>query len=497
MTKTLVLGLGDSGLAMARHLAARGQDLRIADTRADPPGRDEAAAEFPQADIRCGPFDANLLDDIERVAISPGLAPTQPPAAALVKQARASKLAVVGEIELFALELARLKAESGYAPAVLGITGTNGKTTTARLTGRLVERSGRDVAVAGNIGPPALDALRERMATCLPAVWVLELSSFQLATTSSLECDAAAVLNISQDHLDWHGSLDAYAAAKQRIFSKHTVQVLNRDDERIAAMAKKGVHSITFGGTAPRQGDSYGIVDDSGMPWLAWAEDLAAPSRRRKPSPEPAATELHLHRLMPLDALRLRGRHNALNALAAMALARAIGCPLAPMLHELREFEGEPHRVQPLGTIGGVEYFNDSKGTNVGATVAALEGLGSEGRKLVVILGGDGKGQDFRPLMPAVARHVRAVVLIGRDAPTLRSLIGEQVPAMRLEAADSLPAAVFAAAALAQPGDAVLLSPACASLDMFRNYVHRGEVFAAAVRELSIASAPMPLEGAA
>jgi UDP-N-acetylmuramoylalanine--D-glutamate ligase len=485
MRKALVLGLGDSGLAMARHLAARGHALRIADTRVDPPQRRAAADELPAAEICCGAFDPALLDGVDLIALSPGLAPTQAPVAPLVKSARARKLDIVGDIELFARELAQLKSERGYSPAIIGITGTNGKTTTTRLTGRFVERSGRTVAVAGNIGPPALDALRERLASALPEVWVLELSSFQLATTRSLAPDAATVLNISQDHLDWHGSLEAYVAAKQRIFGPRTVAVINRNDPLVAPMAKKAARIVTFGTDAPRTGDAYGIVTDNGVAWLAWAEGLAAPRRRRTqdaPTPEP---ELHIHRLMPLDALRIRGRHNAANAQAAIALARAVGCPLAPMLHELREFAGEPHRVQPIATVSGVEYYDDSKGTNVGATVAALEGLGAEGRRLIVILGGDGKGQDFAPLAAPVARHARAVVLIGRDALRLRSALQSELAGERIVTADSVPAAVAAAAALAQPGDAVLLSPACASLDMFRNYVHRAEVFAAAVRELA------------
>jgi UDP-N-acetylmuramoylalanine--D-glutamate ligase len=486
MGTALVLGLGDSGLAMARHLAARGHALRIADTRAEPPQHRAAAAELPGAEIRCGAFDAALLDDVELLALSPGLSPTQAPVAPLAQLARARKIDIVGDIELFARALVQLKNERGYDPAIVGITGTNGKTTTTRLAGRFIERSGRTVAVAGNIGPPALDALRERLAGALPDVWVLELSSFQLATTRSLAADAAVVLNITQDHLDWHGSLDAYVSAKQRIFGPRTVQVINRNDPLVAAMAKKTARVVTFGTDAPRSGDAYGIVTDDGVAWLASAEDLAAPVRRRKAAdPAPAEPELHVHRLMPLDALRIHGRHNAANALAAIALARAIGCPLAPMLHELREFAGEPHRVQLLATVAGVEFYDDSKGTNVGATVAALEGLGAEGRKLVVILGGDGKGQDFAPLAAAVARHARAAVLIGRDAALLRAVLEPGMSADRLLTADSLPAAVGIAASLAQPGDAVLLSPACASLDMFRNYVHRAEVFAAAVRELA------------
>jgi UDP-N-acetylmuramoylalanine--D-glutamate ligase len=473
---------------MARWLAARGFELRVADTRPAPPQRAALAADCPAAEFIGGEFTPALLDGVELVAISPGLAPTDASVAPLLKHAKSSKVDVVGEIELFARELSRLKAERGYAPKVLGITGTNGKTTTTRLAGLLLERSGMKVAVAGNISPAVLDVLRDALARdALPDVWVLELSSFQLVTARSLECDAAAVLNVTQDHLDWHGTMDAYAAAKARIFSPKSVQVLNRNDERVMAMARKSADIVTFGSDAPAAGNAYGLVLDNAMTWLAWTEDLTPPGRRRKASAEmPAAPpEIHLHRLMPTDALQIRGRHNAVNALAALALARAAGCPLGPLLHALRSYRGEPHRVETIATVRGVEYVDDSKGTNVGATVAALDGLGAEGRKQVVILGGDGKGQDFSPLVGPVVRHARAVVLIGRDAPAIRAVLEHGAPHVPLKFADTLPAAVEAASDAAREGDAVLLSPACASLDMFRNYVHRSEVFADAVRDLA------------
>lgn len=492
--QALILGLGDSGLAMARWLARQGWTLRVADTRAEPPQLAALRAGFPDAEFHGGgDFDEALLADVTLLALSPGLSPTHSAAAPLVAAARRRGIDVAGDIELFARALAQLKEERGYAPKLLGITGTNGKTTVTRLAGLMIGQAGRSVAVAGNISPSALDELAARLdAQALPDVWVLELSSFQLATTASLACNAAAVLNVTQDHLDWHGDLAAYVAAKQRIFAPHTVRVLNRDDTLVAAMAqppaaaKAGV--VTFGADAPRAPDSYGLVEEGGMTWLAWAEDLSPPQRRRKTAPDqpPAHVEIHLHRLMPADALRIRGRHNALNALAALALARAIGLPLAPMLHALPGYAGEPHRVEPVITLAGVEYVDDSKGTNVGATVAALDGLGGwgpAGRKLVVILGGDGKGQDFAPLAAPVARHARAVVLIGRDAPAIRAALSDA--GTPLLAADSLPQAVQLAAQAAQTGDAVLLSPACASLDMFRSYEHRAEVFVDAVRELA------------
>jgi len=484
MSRVLILGLGSSGLAMSRWLQRGGWTLRVADTRSAPPQLEALKRECPEAEFRAGAFCEDLLHDVELVAVSPGLSPAQPPAATLLKHARRRKIEVLGEVELFARELARLRTEQNYAPRVIGVTGTNGKTTTTRLAALLVEHCGLNVAVAGNIGPAALDELAVRLdAGSLPEVWVLELSSFQMEATSSLQCDAATVLNVSQDHLDWHGSMDAYVRAKERIFAPHTVRILNRDDPIVAAMTGRKSTVVTFGAGAPMRPDDFGLVQDGDMTWLAWAEGTSLPARRRKSASGEEPVEIFVHRLMPVDALRLRGRHNALNALAALALVKAIGLSLAPMLHALREYAGEPHRVQSVASIAGVEYFDDSKGTNVGATVAALDGLGAEGRKLVVILGGDGKGQDFTALAAPLARHARAVVLIGRDAATIQAALAPLGPRIESITADSLPHAVRRAAEEARPGDAVLLSPACASFDMFRDYRHRAEVFAEAVRE--------------
>lgn len=483
----LVLGLGASGLACARHLAHTGWRLRVADTRAAPPELVTLAAEIPGLEFHAGEFSPALLDGVSLVAISPGLSPSHSPAAPLVAAAREAGIAVVGEIELFARELQRLAAFRDYRPAVIGITGTNGKTTTTALTGRMVAECGRSVVVAGNIGPNALTELRSHLvANTLPEVWVLELSSFQLETTDSLACTVATVLNLSEDHLDWHGTMDQYAAAKARIFAPATIQVLNRDDRGVATMARKDGRAISFGFAEPRLGNEYGISVEGGINWLAWAEDLSPPVKRRKAAADlpglPA--EIYVHRFMPVDALRIRGRHNAMNALAAIALARAIDCPLAPVLNALADYRGEAHRVQFVAQVGGVDYVDDSKGTNVGAAVAALEGLGGEGRSLVVILGGDGKGQDFAPLAAPMSRHARAAILIGQDADAIAAVLeGGLFP---VERAATLEAAVARAAQLAQPRDAVLLSPACASLDMFRNYAHRAEVFVAAVHELAL-----------
>ena len=488
MAKALVLGLGASGLAIARWLTRQGRSLRVADTREAPPQLAALRAACPEAEFVAGSLAESLLDGVDLLALSPGLSPTHSPATALVRAAKARGVEVNGEIELFARELARLKESQGYAPRVLGITGTNGKTTTTRLVGLLVERCGRRVAVAGNIAPAALDELAARLdANDLPDVWVLELSSFQLQTTTSLRCDAATVLNVTQDHLDWHGTMEAYARAKERIFAPETVRILNRDDPLVAAMTGRKATVVTFGADAPTRPDDLGLVRDGGMTWLAWAEDTSLPTRRRKAAAElqGAPAEIHVHRLMPTDALHIRGRHNALNALAAVALARAIGLPLAPMLHALRDYRGEPHRVELIVSAGGVEYYDDSKGTNVGATVAALDGLGAEGRRLVVILGGDGKGQDFTPLAAPVARHARAVVLIGRDASQIRAALAPVAAQVPMHDAETLQEAVRRAADAAKPGDGVVLSPACASLDMFRDYRHRADVFVDAVRELA------------
>ncbi len=482
--QALVLGLGESGLAIALWLARCGARVRVADTRPSPDRLPALQDAVPDAEFVSGEFAESLLDGVDFVALSPGLAP-QRELAAILPAAQQRTIPLWGEIELFAQALAALRAERGYAPKVLAITGTNGKTTVTSLTGHLCRASGLSVRVAGNISPAALDVLRECIADdSLPQCWVLELSSFQLWSTFSLDADAATVLNLSQDHLDWHGDMDAYAAAKERIFGAHTTRVLNRDDPRVMQMASPLAHVVSFGTDAPSAPDSLGLLTDGGMQWLmlAVAHDEGEKKKRGKPAPD---LELFINRLMPSDALKIRGQHNATNVLAALALCRAIDLPLAPLLHAARQYAGEPHRVEPVATIGGVEYFDDSKGTNVGATVAALEGLGAgHSAHLVLIAGGDGKGQDFAPLAPAVARHVKAVVLIGRDAPQIRAAL--EATGVTLADCDTLPRAVHEAAALAQAGDKVLLSPACASFDMFTGYAHRAQVFVDAVRDLGL-----------
>jgi UDP-N-acetylmuramoylalanine--D-glutamate ligase len=483
---------------MARWCARQGAHVTVADTRAAPPQLATLRAELPQVNFIAGAFTPELVEGtpVRMVLRSPGLSPTE--IAPVFIAVHASDLWIGGELDLFFEALQALKTSQNYAPKLLAITGTNGKTTVTSLTTQLVARAGKSVAMAGNIGPTLLDTLSEHLAADrLPEVWVLELSSFQLDGVNQFEPTAATVLNITQDHLDWHGNVQHYADAKARIFGSTGLMLLNRDDPAVMAMlppATKGKafqaavqrEHVTFGATLPLRPGDYGIENVNGMTWLVRAQEADETIKKRRNSVE---EEVFIQRLMPADALRIRGRHNATNALAALALAQAAGCTLAPMLYGLREYRGEPHRGESVAILNGVEYFDDSKGTNVGATVAALLGLGEadEGagaaRKLIVILGGDGKGQDFTPLAAPVARHARAVVLIGRDAALIRTALeGTGVP--MFDASD-MAQAVALANQHAHSGDAVLLSPACASLDMFDNYEHRARVFCEAVRVLA------------
>jgi len=488
----LVLGLGASGLALARWCARCGARVTVADTRPAPPQLAALQRSVPNARFVNAAMDGALLggENFNMLLKSPGLSPAS--ISGVVAAARAQGIPCGNELSLFAQALADLKEDRGYAPKLIGITGTNGKTTVTSLTGQLIERAGKSVAVAGNIGPTLLDTLSEKLdaqdrdeALTLPEVWVLELSSFQLDSVTNFQPDVATVLNISQDHLDWHETLPAYAAAKANVYGRAGLMLLNRDDPQVMAAlpalvkGRQTRNYLTFGGDEPRRPGDYGIQTVNGMAWLVRAAEADETIKRRKAE----EVVLHIQRLMPLEALRIRGRHNATNALAALGLAVAVGCPLAPMLHGLREYRGEPHRVESVAVLEGVEYFDDSKGTNVGATVAALAGLGAD-RKLVLILGGEGKGQDFSPLADPVARYVRAVVLIGRDAPVIRAaLAGRQIALLE---AESMAQAVSLAAAQAHAGDAVLMSPACASFDMFDNYEHRARVFCEAVQELAV-----------
>ena len=453
----LILGLGESGLASALWCARQGARVRVADTRAAPPYLEELHRRVSSADFRSGEFDKALLEGVDLLVLSPGLSG----GLMVVIHARAAGIPVVGEIELFAQGLRDL----GQNVPVLAITGTNGKTTTTALTGHLLRATGKSVGVAGNISPAALTALMDAQdANALPQIWVLELSSFQLETTATLNPLAATVLNISDDHLDRYIDLDEYASAKARIFQSAEgapgVQVLNRADGRVRRMALADRHIITFGLDAPAADEDFGLRPNRGEPWIVQGERF----------------------LLPVSELPLAGLHNAANAMAALALCTSLGFDANALLPALRGFRGLPHRVEKIAEIDGVSWYDDSKGTNVGATVAALNGLGGLGRKVVVILGGDGKGQDFSPLGKAVARHARAAVLIGRDGPLIEKAIAGA--GVAIETANDMDDAVRRAQRQAQPGDAVLLSPACASFDMFRNYEHRAQVFVAAVHAL-------------
>ena len=583
-TTVLVLGLGESGLAMARWCARFGATVRVWDTRETPANAAALAQHVPAAQWLRGPLTDAAFVGVRLVLKSPGLSPFDERIAEPLNRAAETGVMVQGELDLFAHALADLKIERGYAPKVLAITGTNGKTTTTAMAAMLIARTGKSVAVAGNIGPTMLQTLADALdlepapkrasvqaapapaglATDadvapeeiadlraldgaqaeigevmestpdiqpaplsddapepillpppapaapvfehLPEVWVLELSSFQLDEVEGFEPSAATVLNITQDHLDWHGSMAHYIAAKARVFGRRAVMVINRDDPQVerlvpapetvkGAKGRKGTtverEVVRFGlGTPKRPGD-YGVIEENGIAWLVRARELDETLGRGhggkgagKGSGSREPEDLLIQRLMPADALRVRGRHNAANALAALALATAIDCPLAPMLHGLRDYAGEPHRVQYIATLEGVDAFDDSKGTNVGAAVAALDGLGADKApaRLVVILGGDGKGQDFAPLAEPVRRHARAVALIGRDAaPIEQALADTGVPLQRFE---TLQAATRWCFERAHAGDVVLLSPACASLDMFRNYAHRAEVFVAEVHAI-------------
>ena len=507
----LVLGLGDSGLAMARWCARCGANVTVWDSREAAPSDAALAAELPAVTRWRGELSPTHLIGMQLVLKSPGLGPNDARVAPLLNEARDIGVAVLGELDLFVRALADLKQVQGYAPQLLAITGTNGKTTTTAMTALLVARAGKRVVTAGNIGPTLLDTLTaqldapadaEGQPATMPEVWVLELSSFQLDTVRGFEPAAATVLNITQDHLDWHGNMTAYTAAKARVFGQHAVMVVNRDDEAVEAMVPVPVVTkvkpkvadrpvprevIRFGLDAPRRPGDFGLVVENGMAWLVRALPADETFKRKKDE----EVEIHLQRLMPADALRVRGRHNAANALAALALATAIGCALAPMLHGLRDYAGEPHRVAFVARLsrgsGDVEAFDDSKGTNVGATVAALNGLGADKApgQLLVILGGDGKGQDFTPLREPLARHARAVATIGRDAAAIEAAILGKIGPVPHQRHATLQAAVAWCFEQAEAGDAVLLSPACASLDMFRNYAHRAEVFVQAVRSLA------------
>jgi UDP-N-acetylmuramoylalanine--D-glutamate ligase len=450
--KVLVLGLGDTGLSMTRWLARHGASVRVADTRAEPPHARVLAEELPDVPLTCGSFGDGTFADVDTIAVSPGIDRRTRAVSDAVKRG----VPVVGDVEIFAQALANIARSRGtQRPRVLAITGSNGKSTVTSMTGQVCGAAGRVTVVAGNIGLPMLDAITPvEDGGALPDAYALELSSFQLESTSTLDPDAATVLNLTEDHLDRYDGMPDYAAAKARVFQGGGIQVLNRRDTWSVSMARAGREIVTFGADTPRTDREWGLRDGV----------LTRGSTA----------------LMPAAELPVAGMHNAANALAALALGDAVGLPLGPMLEGLRHFRGLPHRLEKVAEIHGVAFYDDSKGTNVGATVAALTGMTTP---VVLIAGGDGKGQDFSPLAQVVAAHARAVVLIGRDAPLIEAVLADR--GVELKRARTMEDAVECAYKAARSGDAVLLSPACASYDMFRSYVHRGECFVQAVHALA------------
>lgn len=579
--RAAVIGLGESGLAMARWLTRQGCRVQVFDDRAEPPALAALRAQLPQAEFVSRPLDASLLDLLPAVtsrvtsepsdeqradagqelsqqdadgagdapldeaaspgpdmlaaaaaaaaaagaertvevpvveqpdlqlAWSPGLSIVSGTTGELYQAALARGIPVRGELDFFSGEIRRQQA-LGQKTRVLAITGTNGKTTVTRMTAFLANEAGVEAVACGNISPSMLDALMERLdagTPAMPALWVLELSSFQLAVAQPPACTAAVVLNLTPDHLDWHGSMQHYRDAKLRIYGAAGRRIINLDDPladpdlpapwdapvveapqpvtKGKGRARRKVDEVLplprtdFSLRAPASAPAYGLLREGGLAWLTEAlpeDDGSMSSRRRRSEP----VSIIVNRLMPADALRVQGAHNHANVLAALALLRSAGLPMAAMLHALRRFVPDPHRCQPVAIIRDVEYIDDSKGTNVGATVAALDGLG---RRAVLIAGGVGKDQDFSLLAPSVAAHARAVVLIGRDAPQLRAALQDTGVPLH-DAGSDMTDAVAKAAGLAQSGDVVLLSPACASFDMFSGYAHRGQVFVDAVRAL-------------
>lgn len=437
VSQTLVVGLGRTGYSCVRYLANQGETFAVADSRQTPPALAMLERDFPEVSFFGGEFDATLFERFERCVVSPGVDLSTP----AIVAAKAAGVEIMGDVELFAREV--------MAP-VIAITGSNGKSTVTTLVGLMAEKAGIDVRVGGNIGTPVLELLEQAPAE----LYVLELSSFQLESTASLNPVSATVLNISDDHLDRHGSLAQYAAIKRTIFNGNGVMVINGDDPIVSRMTIPARRAVTFGLGSK---NDFGIQGNDGETWLAYRDTPLIATRE----------------------LRIAGQHNWSNALAALALGDAAGIPMAAMLAALAEFPGLPHRCQWIADIDGVNWYNDSKGTNVGATIAALEGL--PGEKVVLIAGGQGKGQDFAPLRDVVATRTRAVVLIGEDAGRIDDALSG---ATRISHATDMAAAVLSAQHLAKWGDAVLLSPACASFDMFSGYVERGERFVAEVEAL-------------
>ncbi len=484
--RVLVLGLGESGLAMARYASQRGAQVRVIDSRDNPPGQTELA-QLSDVSLECCTFSAVDLAGTDLLAWSPGISIELGEGASLYQRASDAGITVVGEVDLFIAALTAHNAERErreVSPAqVIAITGTNGKTTVTELVAHLAQAAGTSVRAAGNIGPAMLDAWCDAQAADkMPDLWVLELSSFQLAlagwggSEDPINPTAATILNVSQDHLDWHSDMDSYVAAKQKAGGPDTVAISLRGDDR--TKTTHAASRITIGLDEPTRIGDFGILHDAGMPWLVQAtpSELPLPGKRVQPDSEPL-----IKRLMPADAMRIRGAHNHLNAMAALGLCEIVGVDRARMLHALREYEGRAHRCELVAVIDDVDYYNDSKGTNVGATVAAIQGLG---KRCLLIAGGIGKEQDFSPLVEPVRINADAVYLYGRDAKQIGQCL--QSAGVTIEYVDTMVDALNLAREHSQLGQAVLFSPACSSFDQFENYEQRGDSFKAAVNDLAM-----------
>ncbi|MDH5473480.1 MAG: UDP-N-acetylmuramoyl-L-alanine--D-glutamate ligase [Gammaproteobacteria bacterium] len=436
---TLVVGLGVTGMSVVKYLRAEGKQVVVADTREIPPGRNELEKDFAEVLLETGSFNEKTFVNAEQIIISPGV----PMSSAVIQMALAKKIDVIGDVELFAREV---------TSPVIAITGSNGKSTVTTLVGEMARKAGINVAVGGNLGVPVLDLLKLKA-----DLYVLELSSFQLETLYSLKPVAATVLNISPDHMDRYDSVSAYANVKLHIYDHSQYAIINHDDEYLRNITTQSANVIGFTLSEPGENE-YGLRLINDVTWLCKGEQ----------------------KIIAEQDLKIGGRHNTANALASLALGDAAGFSMIAMLDALREFTGLPHRTQWVAEKNNVSWFNDSKGTNVGATLAAIDGL-SVKNKMVLIAGGLAKDADFYSLRQAVKEKVRCVILIGRDADKINKDLGDVVPVYY---ANTMEDAVKEANALAQSGDSVLLSPACASFDMFNGYEHRGEIFMNAVRML-------------
>ena len=478
--QVLVLGLGESGLAMARYTADAGASVRVVDSRAEPPGL-SSLSELTNVSFQRSEFADIALDGTDLIAWSPGISIELADGADFYLRAKEAGIEIIGELDLFfaALDDQNIAREArDQAPAqVIAITGTNGKTTVTELVAQLAAVAGVKVCAAGNIGPAMLSAWCDAVnADDMPDLWVLELSSFQLALARDINPTAAAILNVSQDHLDWHKDMATYVSAKRKIAGPDTVAIgLRSDDQTQSTHAKR---RVTIGLDEPTRLGDFGLLHEAGMPWMVQAtpSELPLPGKRVQPDSEPL-----LKRLMPADALRIRGSHNHLNAMAALGLCEIVGVDRARLLHGLRDYEGRAHRCELAGVLNDVDYYNDSKGTNVGATVAAIQGLG---KRCLLIAGGIGKEQDFTPLIEPVRMNVDGVYLFGRDAKKIGQCL--QSAGVSITYVDTMLEALQLAQENSGLGQAVLFSPACSSFDQFENYEHRGNCFKEAVNDLAL-----------